>query len=146
MEQVTNFFNRCLAGVDATLGWHICFGNNQGRPFGERSCREMIPAALGARADVFLEFANRGLAELELCAEAARERDVAVGVIDVKLYSRESPADVAEALRAALRYIPPDRLWATADCGFFATPRWLARQKLESLVQGAAIVRQEIGG
>lgn len=147
LDQVTDFFNRCLEGVDATIGWHICFGNNQGRPFGKRSYREMIPAALGARADVFfLEFANRGQAELELCAELARERDVAVGVIDVKLYYRETPEEVADALRSALRFVPVDRLWATADCGFFATPRWLARQKIESLVQGAAIVRQEVGG
>ena len=147
LDEVTDLFNRCLEGVDATIGWHICFGNNQGRPFGRRTYREMIPAALAARADVFfLEFANRGLAELELCAELAAERDVAVGVIDVKLYHCESPDEVAEALRAALRYVPAERLWATLDCGLFATPRWLARRKLESLVHGAAIVRAELEG
>ena len=142
MDQVVTMLNKCLQGVDATIGWHICFGNNQGRPFGKRSYREMIPAVLGSRADVyFLEFANRGMDELELCAEIARERDVAVGVIDVKLYHRETPEEVAAALRRALEFVPADRLWATADCGFFATPRWLARQKLESLVEGAARVR-----
>lgn len=147
MQQVTEFFNKCLEGVNATIGWHICFGNNQGRPYGRRSYRSMIPDVLNSRADVyFLEFANRGLAELELCADIARERDVAVGVVDVKLYHAESPEEVANNLRAALQFVPVERLWATADCGFFATPRFLARRKLEALVQGAEIVRRELNG
>lgn len=146
-DLVVELFDRCLEGVDATIGWHLCFGNNQGRPFGKRTYRTVIPDLLKSRADIyFLEFANRGMDEIELCAEIARERDVAVGVIDVKNYYQETPADVAALIRRALEYVPPERLWVTADCGFFSTPRWLARRKLEALVQGAAIVRQELAG
>ena len=32
------------------------------------------------------------------------------------------------------------------DCGFFQLPRWLAFQKLQRLVQGVEIVRQELTG
>ena len=42
--------------------------------------------------------------------------------------------------------VKPERLWVTPDCGFFQLPRWLAFQKLQRLVAGARLVRQELTG
>jgi len=40
--------------------------------------------------------------------------------------------------------VPAARLMVTADCGFSALPRWLARAKLRALVEGARLVRAEV--
>jgi 5-methyltetrahydropteroyltriglutamate--homocysteine methyltransferase len=99
------------------------------------------------RADqLALEFANRELAELELWHEFPSDKELAAGLIDVKNYYVETPADVAERIRAALRYVAPDKLSVTPDCGFSQTARWAARAKLRAMVEGAAIVRRELTG
>ena len=69
-----------------------------------------------------------------------------VGLVDVKSFYVETPADVAERVREALRHCPPEKMTVVPDCGFFQLPRWLAFQKLQRLVQGVEIVRQELTG
>jgi 5-methyltetrahydropteroyltriglutamate--homocysteine methyltransferase len=93
-----------------------------------------------------LEFANRELTELDLVGEIAAERDVAVGLIDVKSYYIETPEDVAERIRRVLQYVPPERLSVVPDCGFSQTARWAAREKLRAMVDGTRIVRRELEG
>jgi 5-methyltetrahydropteroyltriglutamate--homocysteine methyltransferase len=69
---------------------------------------------------------------------------VAVGVIDVKNYYIETPADVAERIRRCLKYVPADRLSVAPDCGLSQTARWAARQKLINMVKGAQEVRRSL--
>ncbi|MEN9760424.1 MAG: hypothetical protein RI906_250 [Pseudomonadota bacterium] len=146
VTDAVRLFNRTVKGVHAKIALHLCFGNNQGRPGMKRSYRPLFPAMLDARADQFaLEFANREMAEIGLWQELATERELAAGVIDVKSMYVESAQDVAERIREVLRHVPAQRLWLTCDCGFSATSRPLAQRKLAALVQGAAIVRQELG-
>jgi methionine synthase II (cobalamin-independent) len=86
------------------------------------------------------------LAELELWGEFPSGEELAAGLVDVKNYYIETPEDVAERIRAALRYVAPDKLSITPDCGFSPTARWAARAKLVSMVAGARIVRRELTG
>ncbi|HZN58716.1 MAG TPA: methionine synthase, partial [Planctomycetota bacterium] len=95
--------------------------------------------------EMHLEMASREFAELDVIASIAARTDVAVGVIDVKSYYVETPADVASRIRACLKHAPADRLVLAPDCGLSQTARWAAREKLRSLVAGAEIVRQELG-
>jgi 5-methyltetrahydropteroyltriglutamate--homocysteine methyltransferase len=44
-----------------------------------------------------------------------------------------------------LRHAPAERLSFAPDCGLSQTARWAARQKLNNLVSGVAIVRKELG-
>ena len=53
---------------------------------------------------------------------------------------------IADRIRAALRYVPPERLLPSTDCGMAPLPRALARAKLETLVAAARQVRAEVGG
>jgi 5-methyltetrahydropteroyltriglutamate--homocysteine methyltransferase len=102
---------------------------------------------LDAKFDqVILEFANREMAELELLAEIAGTREIGAGVVDVKSYYIEKPADVAERIRLLLKYVEPTRLQILPDCGFSQTARWAAFAKMQAMVAGAKIVRREIGG
>jgi 5-methyltetrahydropteroyltriglutamate--homocysteine methyltransferase len=143
-------FNRCVAEVadHAIVCLHVCFGNLRGRPQSRRSYAPMLQALRRARADVLLlEFANREMAEAELVARAELPQVIGVGVVDVKSFYRERPEEVADRLRTFLQAgLPPERLWAVPDCGFWETPRWLAVAKLEALVAGAEIVRSELVG
>ena len=147
LKEYVALFNRCVEGVDAKIGFHICFGNLASRPRGKRRFGWMLPELLESKCDQFiLEFANREMAELELCQELAQEREIGVGVIDIKSFYRETPEDVAELIRRSLEYVPAEKLWIVPDCGFFQLPRWITVKKLESMVAGTKIVRQELTG
>ena len=143
--RMVDVFNRTVAGVKGRchLGTHLCFGNFKGRAVGRRRYAPMFPAFLEMDADeLHLEMASREFAELEVIEQVvAAGKDVNVGVIDVKSYYVESPEDVEERIRAALRYAPAERLSVAPDCGLSQTARWAARRKLENMVEGARRVR-----
>jgi 5-methyltetrahydropteroyltriglutamate--homocysteine methyltransferase len=69
---------------------------------------------------------------------------VVLGVLDLGDPDVETPATVAERIRAALRHVPPARLAPAPDCGMKYLPRERAFAKLKALAAGAAIVRAEL--
>jgi 5-methyltetrahydropteroyltriglutamate--homocysteine methyltransferase len=146
-ERLVDVFNRTVEPVSGRVyvGTHLCFGNYKGRAVGKRRYAPMFPAFLGLAADeLHLEMASREFAELELIAEIGEQHDVGVGVIDVKSYYVETPADVEERIRLCLRYVEPERLSVSPDCGLSQTARWAAQQKLANMVEGARLVRDSL--
>ncbi len=145
--EMAKLFNATVEGVAAKVALHICFGTHAGRPrMSRRTYRQLFPRILDAKADQFvLEFANRQMSEIELWKEFAVGRELGAGVIDVKAYEVETPEDVAERIRTALKYVPPERLWINPDCGMGNTPRWICVEKLKAMVEGTRIVRRELG-
>jgi 5-methyltetrahydropteroyltriglutamate--homocysteine methyltransferase len=140
-------FNATVEGVDAKLGLHLCFGNYVGRPVAKRTYRPLFPHIFELNAHQYaLEFANRELAELDLWKEFPSDRELAAGLVDVKNYYVETADDVAERIRAALRFVAPEKLSVVPDCGFSQTARWAARAKLKAMVDGTRIVRAELAG
>lgn len=147
VAEYIRLFNASIEGVNAYIGLHLCFGNFVGRPVAKRTYQPLFPHLFDMNAHEFsLEFANRELAEIELLAQVPADRRIAAGLVDVKNYYVETPADVAERIRAALKYIPAERLVITPDCGFSQTARWAARAKLKAMAGGAKIVRRELSG
>jgi len=147
-KRFVDIFNRTVAPVagKCRLSTHLCFGNYKARAVGPRRYAPMFPAFLDMSVDEFhLEMASREFAEIEIISEIARKKDVAVGIIDVKSYYIETPADVANRVRLCLKHAPADRLSFAPDCGLSQTARWAAKQKLKNLVQGVKIVRKELG-
>ena len=67
-------------------------------------------------------------------------------MIDVKSYFVETPEEVASSIRVALQHASPEQLAIIPDCGFNHCPRHVARNKMEAMVQGAAVVRAELAG
>jgi 5-methyltetrahydropteroyltriglutamate--homocysteine methyltransferase len=136
---------KAVEGVDARIGMHMCFGNFRGRAVGKRRYEPLFPHILECPVDQFvLEFANREMAEIDLWKRFPSDKELAIGVVDVKNYYIETPEDVAERIRLALQYVSPEKLSLVPDCGFSQTARWAAYRKLEAMVQGAAIVREEL--
>ena len=147
-RRFVDLFNRTVATVagKARVCTHLCFGNYKGRAVGPRRLAPMFPAFLNFRCDeMHVEMASREFAELDLIGPMAQRFDVAVGIVDVKSYYLETPADVAERVRRCLQFAPAERLAFAPDCGFSQTARWAARQKLQNLVDGVKIVRRELG-
>jgi 5-methyltetrahydropteroyltriglutamate--homocysteine methyltransferase len=149
-EEGVALFNQCIERVKgrATVCLHVCFGNLRGRPQSPRTYASILDGLRDARADVLLlEFANREMAEAELVARAELPQVIGAGVVDVKSFHRERPEEVAGRLRLFLKAgVPPDRLWAVPDCGFWETPRWLCVTKLRALVAGAKLARKFVSG
>jgi 5-methyltetrahydropteroyltriglutamate--homocysteine methyltransferase len=106
----------------------------------------MFPAFLGMKVDeIHLEMASREFAELQLLELIAKDKDVAVGVIDVKSYYIETPEDVLHRVKACLQHAAPERLSFAPDCGLSQTARWAARQKLKNMVAGVHLARKQLG-
>ena len=146
-KRFVDIFNRTVESISgrARVCTHLCFGNYKARAVGPRRLAPMFPAFLNFKCDeMHLEMASREFAELEIISIIAERMDVAIGIIDVKSYFIETPADVADRVRRCLKHAPADRLVFAPDCGLSQTARWAARQKLINLVAGVELVRREL--
>ena len=147
-KRFVDIFNRTVEGVyrKTHLSTHLCFGNFKARAVGPRQYAPMFPDFLEMDVDeIHLEMASREFSELEIIEEIVKIRDVAVGIVDVKSYYIETPEDIASRVRLCLKYAPPERLSFAPDCGLSQTARWAARLKLQNMVNGVKIIRQELG-
>jgi 5-methyltetrahydropteroyltriglutamate--homocysteine methyltransferase len=147
-RRFVDIFNRTVEPVRnrCRLSTHLCFGNFKGRAVGPRRYAPMFPAFLEFHVDeIHVEMASREFAEIELIAEIAKVKDVAVGVIDVKSYYIEPPDEVAARVRLCLEHAPAGRLSFAPDCGLSQTARWASKAKLKNMVEGVKLVRRERG-
>jgi 5-methyltetrahydropteroyltriglutamate--homocysteine methyltransferase len=135
-----------VAGVTAKISMHLCFGNYRGRAVGWRSYAPLLPHLTKAPVQqLALEFASREMAEVELLRHVPAPMEVAVGLVDVKNTWIEPSELVAQRLRTVLKYIEPQRVHVTPDCGFSQTARFIAQRKLANMAEGARQVRRELG-
>jgi len=140
-------YNAAVADVKAKIALHICFGNLGSRPRGPRRYAPLFPAFAEARAAQFVfEFANREMKEIERLTDFCGEREVGLGVVDIKSFHVESVEEIAERIREALQYVAPEKVFINPDCGFFQLPRWLTVLKLRRMVEATHRVRHELTG
>jgi 5-methyltetrahydropteroyltriglutamate--homocysteine methyltransferase len=147
-KRFVDIFNRTVESVygKTRLSTHLCFGNFKARAVGPRQYAPMFPDFLNIKVDeIHLEMASREFSELEIIEEIAKTRDVAVGIVDVKSYYIETPEDIAARVRRCLSYAPLERLSFAPDCGLSQTARWAAKLKLQNMVKGVKMVREELG-
>src|SRR6202140_3405549 len=150
LEFQTEAFNRQLAGVDAEIWVHTCWGNpNQQRVYWEvPSYERALPYLLRLNADVItFECCSSDGKALALFSKCAPDKKIGIGVISHTATTVEPPEHVAALIRKALEHIPPERLVITTDCGFGREGllRRIAYYKCVSLVEGTNIVRRELG-
>jgi 5-methyltetrahydropteroyltriglutamate--homocysteine methyltransferase len=145
-ERFLDVIERTVEGVNAYISMHMCFGNYRARAVGWRSYRPLFPHIGKVKVDqLALEFASREMSEIELLGQLPDTMHVAIGVVDVKNTWVEPAELVAQRLRQALKYVAPERLSATPDCGFSQTARHIACAKSRAMVEGVKIVRKELG-
>jgi 5-methyltetrahydropteroyltriglutamate--homocysteine methyltransferase len=137
-------FNRALDGVTGTTAVHVCFGYAaiiHVRPEGYSFLPEFANAEV---AQISIETAQSGLD----CAvlETLPGKDIILGVLDLSDMTVETPDKIAARIRRALKYVPAERIVVAPDCGFKYLPRDVAFAKMRAMVDGAGIVRRELGG
>jgi 5-methyltetrahydropteroyltriglutamate--homocysteine methyltransferase len=146
---IAEVVRQCIDGVDAKIAWHFCYGNAWGNrlaglfPSGYEA---VLPHLYDVPVDQFvLDFANRDMVDVDALKSLPADKEVAIGVIDVRTTMVETPQQVADRIRKVIAVVPPERVYLTTDCGMKPLPRLVARMKLQALAQGAQIVRQELG-
>lgn len=135
--------NRALAGIEGTTALHLCFGYAalvRDKPSG--AYRFLSELEGSAAKQISIEAAQPHL-DLSVLANALTSKTILVGVLDLGA-PIESAEVVADRLRAALEFIPPERVIAAPDCGMKYLPRATAFGKLKALAAGTAIVNAEL--
>lgn len=135
--------NAALDGVEGTTAVHICFGYAaiiHERPEGYSFLPEFHQCSCN---QVSIETAQSNLDTAVL--ETLPDKTVILGVIDLEDMTVEKPETVAERIRRALPHCPAERIIVAPDCGMKYLPRDVAYGKMEAMVEGAAIVRRELG-
>jgi 5-methyltetrahydropteroyltriglutamate--homocysteine methyltransferase len=152
VEFFVEVFNNTVTGLrDVTEIWcHTCWGNPaQQRLFAtNQSYRDAVPYLNKLDVDVLtFECCTTGGMDLEIIAAGITDKKIAIGVVDHRNLQVERPEQVADLIRRALKYVPPDRLIVSSDCGFGreGMSRRIAFFKMVSIVRGANIVRRELG-
>ncbi len=144
---------RAAEGLRCTTAVHICYGYGikaniewkQSLGAQWRQYENTFPLLAHSKIDqVSLECAHSHV-PLELIG-LLRGKDVLVGAIDVATDRVESAEEVAATLRAALAFVPAERVYACTNCGMVPLGREVARAKLKALGEGAMLLRREFGG
>jgi 5-methyltetrahydropteroyltriglutamate--homocysteine methyltransferase len=137
--------NIVTEGTDVSWALHVCYGNRYSRPLWQGHYDFLFPAVLDAAVDqLVLEFARKGYDDLPVIQKSGWDRNIGLGVVDVKATVIETPELIADRIRRAAEIVPVDRLVINPDCGLRNVPGPVARAKLAAMVAGAAAVRQEL--
>lgn len=160
--------NAAIEGVNCQFWVHTCWGNYSGTPgyfpnddereFGawvldqrptaapapERA-HAIFPHVLDANIDALnYEVGRTGTEDLQPLKDHSWNKDFVAGVIDVKSTVTETADEVADRIRAVLKFVPAEKLGLSTDCGLINLPRMIGAGKLRALADGAAIVRAEL--
>jgi 5-methyltetrahydropteroyltriglutamate--homocysteine methyltransferase len=142
-EYAIEAINRALDGIAGEIVLHTCFGYAHivkqrltGYPF----LREL--------GDCHATHVSLEVAQPNLDADVLRtvaDKTIILGVLDLGSSEAETPEIVADRIRKALAVIPAERLVVAPDCGMKYLPRELAFRKLDAMVAGARLVREDLG-
>jgi 5-methyltetrahydropteroyltriglutamate--homocysteine methyltransferase len=146
-------YNREVQGLEDIEVWiHTCWGNpNMQRVIDNDSYAASMDMYMSqAHGDVWtMETKDRGMREIELLGPYMKHsgKKICIGVVSHRRLQVEQPEEVAETIREALKYIPPERLIISTDCGFGrqGCNRDIAFFKSVSIALGTNLVRKELG-
>ncbi len=142
-EHGVRAIDRALDGIEGATALHLCFGYAyvvKDKPAGYSFLAELEGSSVD---QVSIEAAEPGL-DLAVLARLP-SKTIILGALDLSRHEVETAATVASRIRAALEHVPPERLIVAPDCGMKYLPRDVAFGKLCALVEGARMVRGEIG-
>ncbi len=134
---------RALAGIEGETVLHTCFG--YGRIVHDKPAGYSFLAELNecAATQISLETAQPRLDPAIL--RQLPDKTIVAGVLDLGTEEVETPETVAERIRGVLEHVAPERVVVAPDCGMKYLPREVAFAKLRAMVEGAALVRAELG-
>jgi 5-methyltetrahydropteroyltriglutamate--homocysteine methyltransferase len=150
LEFAIHLINEVARGLEGVrTGIHVCRGN------WSRNEEKLLAGAYHPLIPCFqrmnvtqlvLEYASPRAGEL--CV--VPDKELGLGVVNPRTSEIESPESIVARVRAALRHLPPDRVFLNPDCGFgtFATRPMnspeTARAKIGNMACAAALLRREL--
>jgi 5-methyltetrahydropteroyltriglutamate--homocysteine methyltransferase len=145
-------FNIEVAGLrKKTEVWvHTCWGNPAAQKVEVHTdYRPALPYLAQLDADVitFETASDDGEALPEIGKVIGKDKKICIGVVNHRTLQVETPDQVAALIRKAIKYIEPERLILSTDCGFGrqGMSRLHAFYKMVSIVQGANLIKRELG-
>jgi 5-methyltetrahydropteroyltriglutamate--homocysteine methyltransferase len=138
-----NALNRALDGVTGTTAVHICFGYAaiiHERPSGYSFLPELAQCSC---SQISIETAQSNL-DCSVLTQLP-QKQILLGVIDLSDMNVETGETVAARIRRALPYTAPENIIVATDCGMKYLPREVADAKMRAMVEGARLVREEVG-
>jgi 5-methyltetrahydropteroyltriglutamate--homocysteine methyltransferase len=142
---------RAAQGLTCTTAVHICYGYgikaniDWKATLGDtwRHYEDTFPAIQRSSIQqVSLECRNSKV-PMELI-RLLKGKDVLAGCIDVASDAIETPEEVAETIRAALKFVDAEKLFPCTNCGMAPMTSAVAYGKLAALAKGAALVRRSL--
>lgn len=142
---------KAAEGLQAETAVHICYGygikaNTDWKKtlgFEWRQYEETFPNLQKSKIDIISLECQNSRVPMDLL-ELIRGKKVMVGAIDVATDTVETPEQVADTIRKALKFVDADKLYPATNCGMAPLNRRVAMGKLKALGAGAEIVRKEI--
>lgn len=142
---------RAIEGLKCETAVHICYGygieanTEWKKTLGSewRQYEEAFPKLQASNIDIISLECHNSHVPMDLLA-LIRGKKVMVGAIDVASNTIETPEEVANTLREALKYVDADKLYPCTNCGMAPLSREVAQGKLNALSAGAAIIRKEL--
>jgi 5-methyltetrahydropteroyltriglutamate--homocysteine methyltransferase len=136
--------NRAFEGVTGvTRALHLCFGYAALMGDNKPTGYSFLPELSDTVADQISIEAAQPKLDLAVLKDLPG-KTIMLGVIDLNDKQGETAEIVADRIRHALEYLPPERLVPAPDCGMKYLSRDLAFKKLKAMADGASIVRREI--
>ena len=142
---------RAIQGLKCETAIHICYGYGieantaWKKTLGDewRQYEQILPKLQRSNIDIISLECHNSKVPINLL-EYVRGKKVMVGAIDVSNNHIESPQEVANTLREALKFVDADKLYPCTNCGMAPLSREVAKGKLKALALGASIVRNEL--
>jgi len=135
--------NRALQGIRIPTVVHLCFGYAAVVPGEKPTGYAFLPGLADSIAQQISIEAAQPKLDLGVLRDLSSKK-VMLGVLDLGTDAIETPAQVADRIRAGLKYLKPANLIPAPDCGMKYMQREVAFGKLKALADGAALVRKEI--
>ncbi len=144
---------RAVEGLSAETAVHICYGygikanTDWKATLGSewRQYEESFPLLQQSSIDIVSLESHHSNVPIDL-VELIRGKKVMLGALDVASERIETPDEVADTLRGALRFVDADKLIPSSNCGMAPLPRRVALEKISALSAGARLLREELAG
>lgn len=146
-----NRLARLLKDKGAYVVLHVCRGNIERHSDAQGDFQTIWPDLCRVETDeLALEFAMPQAGTIDVLANFPKNLRLGFGCVDVRSPVIDSVDKIVDRIRAALCYLPPERIGLNPDCGFApsgnnAIPLDEPYLKLKALAQAARNLRAEYG-
>jgi 5-methyltetrahydropteroyltriglutamate--homocysteine methyltransferase len=123
LDEAIQVDNKCFEGINrqgVVLAVHLCRGNNQSKWYAEGGY-DPIAEKLFNRLNVdafLLEYESERAGTFEPLRFVPRDKAVVLGLVSSKLPELETGDQLQRRIEEASRYVPPDNLALSPQCGF----------------------------